>query len=111
MYDPAKSTQDNTLEVAKTTKVPENSSAASWAFLLELKAYRFYRPVKAGLCKVTVMLFFCDAAEVLIFLFSHHISHCPVIVASIRLPFHLNKTVPICLQLNMLYKYLILLCY
>lgn len=58
MYDPAKSTQDNTLEVAKTTKVPENSSAASWAFLLELKAYRFYRPVKAGLCKVTVMLFF-----------------------------------------------------
>jgi len=35
MYDPAKSIQDCSLEVAGSSKVPENSPVASWALLLE----------------------------------------------------------------------------
>lgn len=42
-----------------------------------------------------LLYYFCDAAEVLTF--SHHVSYCLVIVASIRLRFNLKKRVQICL--------------
>lgn len=93
MYDTAKSIQDNTLEVAKTTKVPENSPAASWACLLELKANRFYRPIKAGLCKGTIRLFFVMQQK---FCFSFFSSHFPLSsncsIYQVTLSFKQNST-------------------
>lgn len=90
MCDPAKSVQDYSLKVAGPPKEPENPSTASWALALEARSSRFYRSVKADVCKRRCYVNFCDAAGVLTPV-SHHISHCPVIVAPIRLHFHLKK--------------------
>lgn len=38
MYDPAKSIQDYSLEVAGSSKAPENSPTANWALLLEAQS-------------------------------------------------------------------------
>lgn len=61
--DPAKSIQEYSLKVAGPSKAPENPSTASWALMLEALRNRFYRSVKADLCKGAVMLIFVMQQE------------------------------------------------
>lgn len=94
MYDPAKSTQDNTLEVAKTTKVPENSSAASWAFLLELKAYIGFIGLLKQDCARSLLCYFlwCSRSSDFPFFSSHFPLSSDCSIYQVTLSFKQNST-------------------